>query len=191
MNTRTLTDRRSIVPCELDPPPRHATWLTRLARRLLFAQLRRLEHGELRLRENGAEQRFGRRTARLDLSVTVHVEQPQLYALALLAGTVGVGEAYIRGWWSCDDLTGLVRIFVVNRAVMDGMDGRWALLSRPLLKLLHALNRNSRAGSARNIAAHYDLGNDFYRLVLDETMAYSCAIYPQEQSSLHEAQLAK
>jgi cyclopropane-fatty-acyl-phospholipid synthase len=71
------------------------------------------------------------------------------------------------------------------------MDSRWSLLSRPVLKLFHYLNRNSRNGSARNISAHYDLGNDLYRLMLDETMAYSCAIYPHEGSSLHEAQLAK
>ena len=74
---------------------------------------------------------------------------------------------------------------------MDGMDSGWARLSRPLHKVFHWLNRNSREGSARNIAAHYDLGNPLYELMLDPTMAYSCGIFADANSTLEEASLAK
>ncbi len=74
---------------------------------------------------------------------------------------------------------------------MNGIDSGWALLSRPLLKLFHWINRNSRNGSARNIAAHYDLGNELYELMLDDTMAYSCAIFPHPEASLAEGSMAK
>jgi cyclopropane-fatty-acyl-phospholipid synthase len=192
MNSKTLVDKRSIVPADAHPSePGRSGALARLGRRLLFAQLARLEHGEIRVVESQGEFRFGRRTPRCDIAVTVTVDDPQLYADAAFGGTVGAGEAYIRGLWRCDDLTGLVRIFVVNREMMNGMDSRWSLVSRPFLRLFHIMNRNSRRGSARNIAAHYDLGNDLYRLMLDPTMAYSCGIFEREDSTLEEASIAK
>jgi cyclopropane-fatty-acyl-phospholipid synthase len=165
--------------------------LVRLGRGALLAQLAKLSDGEIRLVEPEGEHRFGRRTARCDIAVTLTIEDSQVFADVAFGGTVGAGGAYIAGGWRCDDLTGLVRIFVVNRDLMNGVDGRWALVSRPFLRLLHFLNRNSRSGSARNIAAHYDLGNELYALMLDETMAYSCGIYEREDATLHEAQVAK
>ncbi|MCX7052509.1 MAG: cyclopropane-fatty-acyl-phospholipid synthase, partial [Proteobacteria bacterium] len=116
---------------------------------------------------------------------------PQFFADAAFGGTVGAGGAYINDLWRCDDLTALVRLFVANRAVMDGMDGRWAWLSTPLHKAVHWLNRNSRQGRARNIAAHYDLGNALYELMLDPTMAYSCGIFADDSTTLEQASVAK
>lgn len=192
MNSKTLAKRTSIIPadgnlCEPGSPG----VLARLGRKLLLAQFARLAHGEIRIVDPQGEFRFGRRTPRCDIAVTVTVDHPQLYADAAFGGTVGAGEAYIRGLWRCDDLTGLVRIFVVNREMMNGMDSRWSLVSRPFLRLFHLLNRNSRQGSARNIAAHYDLGNELYQLMLDPTMAYSCGIFEREDSTLEEASIAK
>lgn len=174
------------------PDPARPGALALLGRRLLLAQFENLTDGELCIIEwDGSQHRFGRRTPRLDVSITLQIDHPQLYADAAFGGTVGAGEAYIRGLWRCDDLTGLVRLFVTNREVMNGMDSRWALLSRPLLKAFHVLNRNSKTGSARNIAAHYDLGNALYELMLDPTMAYSCGIFADEQSTLEQASFAK
>jgi cyclopropane-fatty-acyl-phospholipid synthase len=172
--------------------PEGATLLARLGRKLLLKQLRQFEHGELRLVEpDGREHVFGRRHAAFDLGCTVHFDHAQVFADAAFGGTVGAGEAYIRGLWRCDDLTTLVRIFVANREQMNRMDSRWSLVSRPLLKLFHWANRNSKHGSARNIAAHYDLGNGLYQLMLDDTMAYSCAIFPHADSTLTEGSEAK
>ena len=192
-----MSSRPSIIPLEGAHPVEtevagvEASVLARLGRKLLLGQLAKLEHGSLRIVEPHGEHRFGKRTPECDLAVTVHISHPQFFADVAFGGTVGAGEAYIRGLWRCDDLTSLVRLFVRNRDLMNGMDSRWAIFTRPFLKLFHALNKNSKEGSARNIAAHYDLGNSLYELMLDETMMYSCAIFPRPDASLHEAQVAK
>jgi cyclopropane-fatty-acyl-phospholipid synthase len=167
-------------------------WLGHLARNSLLHRLTQVRDGEIRLQDGSMVRRFGARTARCGLSVTLSVRDPQFYSLAAFGGTVGAGESYIHGHWRCDDLTALVRIMVLNRPVMEGMEGGIAAAGSALLRrLLHWLNRNSRSGSARNIAAHYDLGNDLYRLMLDDTMAYSCGIFLHEDATLHEASVAK
>lgn len=188
-----MTTRPSIIPLQeaVLTTARSPSLLAQLGRKLLLGQLAKLQNGSLRIVEPAGDHRFGKRTSECDLAATVHVENPQFFADVAFGGTVGAGEAYIRGLWKCDDLTSLVRIFLRNRDLMNGMDGRWAVFTKPFLKAFHTLNRNSKEGSARNIAAHYDLGNDLYELMLDETMMYSCAIYPRPDATLHEAQIAK
>jgi len=188
MNTAT---KPSIVPLQLAEVTANETSLARIGRKLLFAQLDRIEHGEIRIVDRLGERRFGRRQAGCSFSVTVHVTHHQFYADAAFAGSVGAGEAYIRGLWTCDDLVALVRIFILNREVLDGIDSRWAFITAPLRKMFHVLNNNCREGSARNIAAHYDLGNPLYELMLDETMAYSCGIFETPESTLRDASIAK
>ncbi|MEJ0084861.1 MAG: cyclopropane-fatty-acyl-phospholipid synthase family protein [Pseudomonadota bacterium] len=174
------------------PRPVRASLLAQLGRKLLLKQLASFEHGELRVIEpDGTAHLFGKRRAGFDAACTLHITHPQTFADAAFGGTVGAGEAYIRGLWRCDEMVDLVRIFVANRDQMNRMDSRWAFASRPLLRLFHWANRNSRNGSARNIAAHYDLGNDLYKLMLDETMAYSCGIFPRPDASLVVASTAK
>jgi cyclopropane-fatty-acyl-phospholipid synthase len=134
---------------------------------------------------------FGRRTADCDLCITLEVMHPQTFADAAFGGTVGGGESYIRGQWRTDDLTGLIRLFVANREMMDSVEGAASFLATPVRRALHWANRNSKDGSRRNIAAHYDLGNDLFSLMLDETMAYSCGIFERDDATLHESQLAK
>jgi cyclopropane-fatty-acyl-phospholipid synthase len=186
MNTRS-----PLLDLQL-PRPARASLLARLGRRLMFTQLQQFTRGALRVVEPGGHEfTVGRRSADFDVGCTLFVDHPQTWADAAFGGTVGAGEAYIRGLWRCDDLTALVRIFVANREQMNRIDSRWSFVSRPLLKLFHWANRNSRSGSARNIAAHYDLGNDLYELMLDETMAYSCAIFPRPDASLVVASTAK
>ncbi|HMA11778.1 MAG TPA: cyclopropane-fatty-acyl-phospholipid synthase family protein [Steroidobacteraceae bacterium] len=188
------TTKPSIIP---EAAAKYATpagegWLIRLARKGLLKRLELLRDGEIRLQEGQESLRFGARTARCGLSVTLTVRDPQFWSLAAYGGTVGAGESYINGHWRCDDLTALVRIMVLNRHVMQEMEGGFAARGSALLRrLLHWANRNSRSGSARNIAAHYDLGNDLYRLMLDDTMAYSCGIFLKEEATLHEASIAK
>ena len=166
--------------------------LARVARKALLERLSRLRDGEIRLNDSAGSLRFGARTARCGLSATLTIHDPAFYSLAAFGGTVGAGESYINGHWRCDDLTALVRIMVLNRSVMEDMERGIAARSTALLRrLLHWANRNSRSGSARNIAAHYDLGNDLYRLMLDDTMAYSCGIFLHDEATLQEASVAK
>ena len=188
------TTKPSIIPEAAADSARPAGegWLTGLARQGLMQRLALLRDGEIRLQDDGETHRFGARTARCGLSVTLTVRDPQFWSLAAYGGTVGAGESYIHGHWRCDDLTSLVRIMVLNRHVMEDMEGGLSARGGALLRrVLHWANRNSRRGSARNIAAHYDLGNDLYRLMLDDTMAYSCGIYLTEDATLREASIAK
>ena len=190
MNTMS---KPSIIPgreAEL-PAPATPGFLPRLGRKHMLVQLARITDGELRIHEGSQVLRFGQRTARCALTTTITVRNPQFWADAAFGGTVGAGEAYIHGLWHCDDLTALVRIMVVNRDIMEGMERGWAAGSSALRRLLHWVNRNSKAGSARNIAAHYDLGNELYKLMLDDTMAYSCGIFLTEDATLQEASIAK
>jgi cyclopropane-fatty-acyl-phospholipid synthase len=188
----------SIVPA-LDALPSPATadpagtLLQRLGKKLFLRALAQVQHGEITLLvpATGERHTFGRPTGDCDLRVTLEVLHPQTFADAAFGGTVGGGEAYIRGLWRTNDLTALVRLFVINRAAMESVEGAAAVAAEPLRRVLHWLNRNSAAGSRRNIAAHYDLGNDLFALFLDETMAYSCAVFEREDATLHEAQVAK
>ncbi len=187
------TSKPTIIPGDItSDSPAQSGMLVRLARRALLDRLGKLQDGEVRLQDSMGAQRFGARTARCGLSVTISVRDPEFYSLAAFGGTVGAGESYINGHWQCDDLTALVRIMVLNRHVMEGLEsGVRATTARLARRALHWANRNSRSGSARNIAAHYDLGNELYKLMLDDTMAYSCGIFLHDDATLHEASIAK
>jgi len=176
-----------------DPRVREASvprGLTALARRALLGALGKIADGELTVLEAGSRLEFGAR-ATDGLRTTIEVRDPRFWAEVAFGGSVAAGESYIQGDWQCTDLTQLIRLMLRNGAALAGLEGGIARLASPLRRGLHWLHRNSRRGSRRNIAAHYDLGNDFFRLMLDETMAYSCAIYPEPGASLHAAQLHK
>jgi cyclopropane-fatty-acyl-phospholipid synthase len=119
------------------------------------------------------------------------VHDPRFWAEVAYGGSVGAGEAYMMGYWSADNLVAALRIVAANREVLDGLDTGRAALSAPLRKLLHWAARNTRAGSRKNIAAHYDLGNEFFALFLDESLMYSSAVFEGGGGDLHSAQLAK
>jgi len=168
-----------------------AQGMVALAERLLRSRLAQLRDGCVTLVDGERRETFGQLTARCALSATVVVHDPRCYTEIAFGGSVGAGEAFMAGDWSSDDLTALARIFVVNRDVLDGMEGGLARITGPLRGLLHSLARNTRSGSRRNISAHYDLGNDFFELFLDPTMMYSCAVYEHAGMTLEQAQLAK
>ncbi|MEL7185192.1 MAG: cyclopropane-fatty-acyl-phospholipid synthase family protein [Pseudomonadota bacterium] len=167
------------------------TMLDRLARRIVRDKLGALDQGCVVLHERGETAVFGNSDDENGLTVSVTVNSPAFYSDIAFGGLVGSGEAYINGYWDCDEVDTLVRIILQNREVMETMDAGVAVLLTPVKKLFHWLNRNTRAGSRRNIAAHYDLGNDFYALWLDPEMMYSCAYYPEPNSGLDEAAVAK
>jgi cyclopropane-fatty-acyl-phospholipid synthase len=154
--------------------------------------LRRLEaiaDGHLVIRDAGGTHEFG--PYRSELCATVEVRDPAFYADVALGGAVGAGESYILGRWDASDLPAALRILARNRAAMDALETGWARLAAPLRLAAHALRRNTRAGSRRNIAAHYDLGNELFELFLDETLMYSCALFERPGMTLAEASVAK
>ena len=166
-------------------------FLDALARRAVESRLAGLEHGALTLTDGDRVEHYGKSTARCPLSVNLRVRDPRFYSEIAFGGSIGAGEAYMQGYWSVDDLTALMRILLQNRGVLDGMEGGVARLTAPLQKALHWAARNTHTGSRRNIAAHYDLGNEFFRLFLDPTLMYSSAVFERADMSLEEASLAK
>ena len=170
---------------------RKSTNLEALARRVVRARLESLRNGQIVVSENGCHESFGTVTDDLPLTVHLTIHDPRFYSDIAFGGAVGAGESYIHGHWSCDELTTLVRILVKNRDLLLDMDSGTARVTRPLQKMFHWLNRNTRSGSRRNIAAHYDLGNEFYALWLDERMMYSSAIFEYAEMSLEAASIAK
>lgn len=159
-----------------------------LARPMVLSRLESLQHGRLRLREGSVVREFGSGS---EPFVTVDVVDPAFHAELAFGGSVGAGESYMLGHWDTDDLTGLLRLLLRNRSTMESLETGIARLSAPLRVAAHWLHRNTRAGSRRNIHAHYDLGNDFFRLMLDPTMMYSCALYEHPGMTLEEASVAK
>jgi len=139
----------------------------------------------------GASRVFGSAGAEDTLRCTITVNDPQTYRAMALNGSVGAAEAYMDGWWECSDLTTLIRIFVRNRDLLDRMESGLARLGGALMRAWHARRRNSRDGSKRNIAEHYDLGNDLFSLFLDDTMMYSSAIFRSADESLEIASARK
>ncbi|NRQ44056.1 class I SAM-dependent methyltransferase [Rheinheimera sp. YQF-2] len=165
------------------------TWFDRLCRKFALDFISQLQHGDITVVEGNQRLRFGDEHAELKTVITVL--DPAFYQKMVMAGSVGGGEAYTHGWWRCDNLTALVRIFALNLATLDKLDSAITRLGRPLLKLLNWRNRNSKQQARKNIAAHYDLGNDMYRLFLDNSMMYSSAVYPHAQADLAQAQQHK
>lgn len=166
-------------------------WIDKICRPLLFSRLRKIEFGQVKIIDHCGEQLFGNTEESSELTVDISVKDQRFYSDIALGGTVAAGEAYMQGYWSCNNLTGLVRIMLRNREVMDQVEGGFSLFKAPILRLMHWLNRNSQAGSRRNIEAHYDLGNEMFELFLDPTMMYSCAYYPDSEASLDQAATAK
>jgi cyclopropane-fatty-acyl-phospholipid synthase len=186
--TKTAPIFNASVPnTSAETQSRPLTWRERLARKAVLGRMKEFDHGHLLVEENGVVHALGRGGP----EAYVHIHDPATWTSVAAGGTVGAGTSYIAGHWSCKDLTALIQIFLRNRAALDNMEQGLARFGQAIFKLLHRFNRNTPLGSRRNIAAHYDLGNDFYRLWLDETMMYSSALFTEPQMSLHAAQIAK
>jgi cyclopropane-fatty-acyl-phospholipid synthase len=160
------------------------------ARRMLFRALEGLQNAHLELATpDGETQVFGDSRAELRAAVFVHHER--FFGRVLWGGDEGAGDAYVDGDWSSPDLVAVVRLAVRNRQMLMQSGGALAWASRAVNRIRHLRNRNTLQGSRRNIAAHYDLSNDFFRLFLDRNMVYSSAVYPTPEASLEDAQIEK
>ncbi len=125
------------------------------------------------------------------LHVVLAVHNERFFRRAVLGGDVGVGEAYMDGDWSTPDLLSLVQFGVQNLDRIEAGSRLPGIFTRTVDFLSHRRHGNTEAGSKKNIAYHYDLGNDFYRLFLDESLAYSCAYYETADEPLETAQRRK
>lgn len=162
-----------------------------LARRLIHGRLARASHGCITLREGAARDQLGDPAAPPELTAEIRVHDAGLWNDVLRRGVLGAGEAYARGAWTTDNLTAVVRFFVRNRDVMAALDGGVARVSRWLLGAVLSVRRNHRRRNRQDVSFHYDLGNDFFRSFLDETMTYSSGVFEHPDATLAEASHAK
>jgi cyclopropane-fatty-acyl-phospholipid synthase len=161
-----------------------------LAQSLVCSVFQRIENGQLILRlPKGGERHFG--DPARGPTVRVDVLHPRFFRRVCLGGDIGFGDAYLHGDFETDDLTELLRLFVRNPALARDDAVGTSFLVRGLHRLLHAWRRNSVRNSRGNIMAHYDLGNDFYRRLLDASMIYSCAVFQDPQDCLNTGQHRK
>ncbi|MEM7517926.1 MAG: cyclopropane-fatty-acyl-phospholipid synthase family protein, partial [Planctomycetota bacterium] len=163
-----------------------------LIARAVRTRLERLEHGVLHVLADGERYTFGKPVGEgPTLEAEIEIVDPAFWSSVATRGSVGAGESYIRGHWRTDDLAALMRLFARNHDALEEVESGLARISRPLFAARHALRRNTQSGSRKNIQAHYDLSNDFFELILDPTLTYSAGVFERDDSTLHEAQLAK
>ncbi|MFT5930139.1 MAG: cyclopropane-fatty-acyl-phospholipid synthase [Oceanospirillaceae bacterium] len=162
---------------------------TSFSKRIVLSLLKKLTDGHIRLIDSGNEVLFGNSDA--DIKATIIIHDTKAYSRILWGGSIGAGEAYVEGLWSSENLVDVIRLFSRNLAALEKHEQRFGFLLNIINIAKHRLNRNSKAGSRTNIAAHYDLSNEMYRFFLDEAMQYSSGIFPHETTTLAEAQQHK
>ncbi|MBX3626133.1 MAG: class I SAM-dependent methyltransferase [Rhizobacter sp.] len=181
MNTTT---HASLNPLQLSLPDSAPA-----TARAVFRLLARLRHGSLDVQlPDGTQLHFGQAQG---LRAAIRLRNWNVCSAALKSGDIGFAETFIAGDWTTPDLTTLLKLFIANRDEIEQVvyGSWWGSL---LYRVRHLFNRNSRTGSKKNIHAHYDLGNEFYRLWLDPTMNYSSAWFEGDASgNLVDAQWAK
>jgi cyclopropane-fatty-acyl-phospholipid synthase len=164
------------------------------AGRMALRMLQHLRHGALDLQlPDGSTAHFGQATADAPGAprAALCIHDWAMCSAVIKSGDIGFAEGYIDGQWSTPDLTALIKLFIANREQIESVIyGHW--LGRLAYRIKHLLNHNSKANSRKNIQAHYDLGNAFYRLWLDDTMSYSSAWFDGDHSrGMVDAQRAK
>jgi cyclopropane-fatty-acyl-phospholipid synthase len=159
--------------------------------RALCRQLKKITRGCLTLQAGNQTRQMGT-VSDGTISANIEVHNPAFFRKTCLGGSLGVADSYADGDWDTNDLVAVFRLFLQNQEVMDGMESGWASLLNRIARWGYLLSqKNTRKGSRKNIALHYDLGNDFYELMLDPTMTYSCGIFNSPECTLQEASLAK
>ena len=165
--------------------------LDKVARKIILGYFKEIKEGQITVKENSDHMVFGEVTPKFPVKATIEVQNSRMYMDIAAKGLSGSADAFIKGWWTCDNLTNLVRIFTRNRDTANKFESGIANLAIWALKLSHSCRRNNLKESLRNIHAHYDLGNEFFSTFLDDTRMYSCAIFTKPESSLHEASITK
>ncbi len=162
-----------------------------LARRFMLRVLSHIKVGSLTIHDGDDTHHFGKPGVAGEPQAEIVVHNRAAFGKVLTGGTIASGEAYIDGDWSTPDLTEVTRLFSANMDSMERMQSSQHWYTKLALKLAHSMNRNTHEGSKRNIAAHYDLGNDFFRLFLDPTMMYSAAVFNRPDATLEKAAVDK
>jgi cyclopropane-fatty-acyl-phospholipid synthase len=170
-------------------PQTKLNWINGKYRQGIFELLGKLTDAQLIIVESSERFKLGNSSS--ELSAELHINDLSVYSDFVSGGSLAAAQAYIDNKWDTPDLTKLIRVFARSQQLVDELESKSSLWEKCQKKLVSLGNRNTQAGSKRNILAHYDLGNALYSRFLDEKMMYSCAYYSDEKTSLSQAQSAK
>ncbi len=165
------------------------SWFTSRCRSLVLDALNKIENAGVEIEENGQITFLGNQDS--ELRGKLIVLDPSLYIDFIKGGSIAAAEGYLNKKWTSPNLTELIRVFARSSSTLDQVEAKKSLLTKIKNFLFHWGNANTQSGSKKNILAHYDLGNELYTRFLDSTMMYSSAIYSNEATDLHSAQLNK
>ncbi len=163
----------------------HSETIDRLCKIALIKKLNKIQDGHLIITDSQGIHSFGDKSSDLKCHITIH--NMNFYSRSVLGGSIGNGESFVDKDWDVDNLSNFIRIFVRNREVVQGIDEGLGKILQPFQRLVHGLKANTVSGSKKNISAHYDIGNDFFKLFLDQTMMYSSALFKNNEMTLFEA----
>ena len=161
------------------------------ARAAIRKNLASMRRGQLIFEENGEKTVYGDLSEDVSLVAELTIIDDAMYSAVAFNGVVGAGESYMEGYWTSPDLVKVIRFFVINMQSLDALDNQRSWLSRIGMRVLDRVNRNTILRAQKNISAHYDLGNDFFSLFLDQSMMYSSAVFNDDSASLYDASTAK
>ena len=161
-----------------------------MLKKIVFNQLHKITKGSLTLKDASSSYTFGdQKNIKLHAEIIIH--NPRFYRFVVFGGSIGCSEAYMSDYWSSPNLTNVIRLFAINPQLTDELESKFNILLKPFFRVIHRLNKNSQRNSKRNISAHYDLSNNFFKLFLDESMMYSSAIFKTRNQTLKAASLNK
>ena len=161
-----------------------------MLKKIVFNQLHKITKGSLTLKDASSSYTFGdQKNIKLHAEIIIH--NPRFYRFVVFGGSIGCSEVYMSDYWSSPNLTNVIRLFAINPQLTDELESKFNILLKPFFRVIHRLNKNSQRNSKRNISAHYDLSNNFFKLFLDESMMYSSAIFKTRNQTLKAASLNK
>ena len=179
----------TIIPKQSDVTQEKTTkgLFDQIAMSILFRKLDAIQTGFLQIYCDGNVYEFGSRCMRKNLYAKIHIHDIRTFRSILFGGEPAAGYTYMQGWWSTEDLIQVIRLFTVNRSVLFSFKYGFAALAKSFSVFTKLANKNNKKGSKRNISAHYDIGNDLYRLFLDSKMMYSSAMFTSSSDDLERA----
>ena len=168
------------------------SWFDSICRSLIRPVLQKLQIGQLRfIYPDGSTEYYGDANASHNHIGEIHLRNYKFFWRLIHSGGIGFGESFVDGDWTTPDLTQCMKVILDNDRYMH--ESKFNLLKpvRYFHRISHWFKRNTKENSQQNISDHYDLGNKMFSLFLDDTMAYSSAVYSSSTTTLHEAQLCK
>ena len=184
-----MKNKLSITSIADSVNPSKLSSLNSLFKKIFLKRIRKIEKGYIEIEVNSKIIACGDPNS--DLNVKLKILSDDFFTLIGAGGLNGAAEAYTLGLWESDDIVLLIRILSKNKKLMSSFDSGVAKIFNPINKYIHYRRRNSLLGSKKNIVAHYDLSNDFYKLWLDSTMTYSCGIFKSKKATLEQASIEK